>query len=237
MVKQDWKAFSELIMATARITNNKEIIRSEQAILLMFQALAEYSLKEIQQAVARHLRSDEGKFFPTVSHILTQINGTDTEKENEAWRLFLHTVDHHGYYENVVFPERAYHWAIDQLGGWVKVSNDFLNMDDRERQFRKKEFVSLYRAGKRRATPNNTKPYLKGFYAIDNETRGYLDYVPTTAIAIGTGEKISLVSVQAALLEPEEQRQLPAGERVKNTLTNIVQRLAEGARVNDNEVS
>ncbi len=237
MIRENWNDFKELLKATQAITKSNKL--NEEAMLFMFQLLADYSFAEVQQGIKKHLKSDEGVFFPTVADIVRQIRGAESEREAAAWRLFLTAVNRFGYYDNVVFPLPAYHYAIEQMGGWEKVSNEFLELTDKERQFRRGEFIALFRLGERRASFNKqagkvTVPrYLRGFYANDNSKRGYFDSVPQYAIDVITHNRIALEALPA----PQEhgKKELPSATRVKITFDNIVGSLAGQKRLVANE--
>lgn len=189
----DWGAFCDLMSAAAKVTRTQA--PQAEGLTLMFDLLSEYTLEQVQAGIAAHLRSPEGKFFPTPSHIIQQIDGTAAERANYAWRVFLKALDKHGYYDSVRFPDPAYHYAITLLGGWVRVSSEFNDMTDREINFRRAEFLSLYQRGERVATfgrepgKEQVAPYLLGAFERDNTANGYTDHIPPV-VEIATGRKV-----------------------------------------------
>lgn len=191
--QRDWVTFLSVIRSAALLTQKNSL--TEEALRLYFDVLRDYSVEQVKEAVARHLRSDDGRFFPAPAHLIRQIEGSESERAHIAWRIFLDALGKHGYYDSVRFPNAAYHYAITLLGGWVKVSEEYGALSDREIEFRRGAFAALYMRGEREATfervPGRVQvtPYLKGYYEIDNGQRGYLDAIPPV-VEIGTGRRL-----------------------------------------------
>ena len=194
----DWGAFCDMMQAAAKVTRTNP--PDAAGLTLFFDLLAEFSLEQIQGALVAHFKGPEGKFFPTPSHLISQIQGSSAERANYAWRVFLKALDKYGYYDSVRFPDPAYHYAITLLGGWMAVSEEFMDLSDKELTFRRPEFVSLYQRGERVATfgrehgKEQVAPYLLGAYERDNTAAGYTDYIPKV-VEIATGRRV----VQARL--------------------------------------
>ena len=189
----DWGAFCDMMQAAAKVTRINP--PDAAGLTLFFDLLAEFSLEQIQGALVAHFKGPEGKFYPTPSHLISQIQGSSTERANYAWRVFLKALDKYGYYDSVRFPEPAYHYAITLLGGWVRVSSEFGDMTDREINFRRAEFLSLYQRGERVATfvrepgKEQVAPYLQGAFERENAANGYADQIPPV-VEIATGRKV-----------------------------------------------
>lgn len=221
MTDRDFPAFAELMRAVADATHTTP--PNKPGLMLAFRVLGEYSLEQVQSAVYAHLGSTEGRFFPTPSHIIQQIEGTQAERAEYAWRLFLKALDKYGYYDSVRFPEPAYHYAIEMLGGWPKVSADFSQLSDRETNFRRAEFVSLYQRGERVAAfePTDGKEtvsyYLCGFFENDNRAKGHLDAIPPV-VDVMTGGKIAQHELRALASGGDKQT-------VKSAMNGIVAQL------------
>ena len=189
----DWGAFCDMMCAAAKITRTPP--PDAAGLTLFFDLMSEFTLEQVQGALAAHFKGPEGKFFPTPSHLIQQIDGTAAERANYARRVFLKALDKHGYYDSVRFPDPAYHYAITLLGGWVRVSSEFSDMTDREINFRRAEFLSLFQRGERVATfgrepgKEQVAPYLLGAYERDNTANGYTDHIPPV-VEIATGRKV-----------------------------------------------
>lgn len=196
----DWGAFCDMMQAAAKVTRTNP--PDAAGLTLFFDLLAEFSLEQIQGALVAHFKGPEGKFFPTPSHLISQIQGSSTERANYAWRVFLKALDKYGYYDSVRFPEPAYHYVISLLGGWMAVSEDYRDLDEHELAFRRPEFVSLYQRGERVATfgrehgKEQVAPYLLGAYERDNAAAGHTDYIPKV-VEIATGRRVAQARLNA----------------------------------------
>ena len=198
--ERDWNEFLGAIRSAAILTGKTNLTR--EALDLYFDVMQDYSVEQVKQAVEAHLHSSEGKFFPTPSHLISQIQGSSAERANYAWRVFLKALDKYGYYDSVRFPEPAYHYVISLLGGWMAVSEDYRDLDEHELAFRRPEFVSLYQRGERVATfgrehgKEQVAPYLLGAYERDNAAAGYTDYIPKV-VEIATGRRVAQARLNA----------------------------------------
>lgn len=210
----DWAAFCDCMTGAGMVTG-KQLPAS--AMALMFDLLAEYTIEQVQSGVAAHLKGPEGKFFPTPSHIIQQIQGNSTERAYYAWRVLLKAIDKYGYYDSVRFPDPAYHYAISLLGGWMTVSEDLGGLSEKELTFRRPEFVSLYQRGERVATfgreqgKERVAAYLLGAYERDNTANGYTDHIPLV-VEIATGRKVKQ-SELAALSSGQRHIKMLEGRR------------------------
>lgn len=191
--KHDWKPFCALMNAAAESLGARP--RSETGLLLIFEALRPYPLEAVRAAIGRHLVSSEGKYFPTAAHIVQQIQGTEAERAELAWRRVVAAAARFGIYASVRFPTPAYHFAINALGGWERLVNLIESMSDKELEFFGNKFAKLYSTGERCAswTPAPGREcvpaYFPGFFERDNRTRGYLDAIPAPVDAL-TGRKL-----------------------------------------------
>lgn len=141
----------------------------EEVAELMFQVLQKYDIDDIRNAILACI--ENGKFFPKVCDIKNEIEGTAIERATQAWRVFLATLDRLGYYDSVRFPDPAYHYAIEAMGGWMYLTE---SMTDKNMPFKQKDFEKAYILGEKIASwqyePGKTRvlPYMRGFYEIDN---------------------------------------------------------------------
>jgi hypothetical protein len=198
---RDWKVFCNLIHAADEVTVGKP--RSEAALALMFEALKGHTLDEIKDAVSKHISVT--KFAITPADITRLISGSPEEKSAVAWQTFLRAFDRYSFYDSVRFPDPAYHYAIQQLGGWERLCEDLQGLSDRELQFRAKDWRQLYEIGLRRASwggePGKiaVPQYLWGFFERDNREKHLEKFIPEV-IDIETGEKVNRFALTA---EPE----------------------------------
>lgn len=187
MTKDNWNSFCGIMNAVSLVTANKE--QSKEALLLMFNLLQKYELTDIQRAVYEHLKTKDGKYFPTPSHIIQLLEGNTDETYEVAWRLFLKAVRKYGGYETVKFPDPAFHYAIEQLGGWVKVNNDINELTEKEIAFYGKDFKMLYAVGKRNSNWESVPVALAGAIEQENSFNGFMDYLPEV-VEVETGKQL-----------------------------------------------
>lgn len=212
MTKDDWKVFCNVLNAVSLITVGKE--QTPEALLLMFETLKHYELSDVQKAISEHLRTKDGKFFPTPSHLIQILDGNEDESAEVAWRLFLKAVRRYGNYETVKFPAPAFHYAIEQLGGWVKVNSDINELTEKELAFYSKDFKMLFNVGKRKCNWEDVPLALAGEIEQNNSFNGLMDYLPEI-IEVSTGKQIK-----------RKELFLEANTEVKE----VVKKLAQGRR-------
>lgn len=182
--KSEWKPFVKLMATVAEEIGAKE--KSAAGLSLTFKLLSNYSLDQVTAAIYQFLLSSEAKYgkVPSAAQIIEQIQGSDAERAHYAWRYFLAAMTKRGYYDSVRFPEPAYHYAIQLLGGWQRICEEYGDLTDKELEFRRGAFVSLYLKGVRESSfepiPGKVqvRPYLAGFYETSNMSSGYGEFLP-----------------------------------------------------------
>lgn len=191
MTKADWGAFSALIKTSDELTLGKP--RSSEAIALFFNILLGRKLEDIRRAVSQHMT--ESKFAITPADIMTRIDGSKEDLAVLGWRMFLKAWERYGIYASVRFPHPAYHYAIEQYGGWVKLLTEWRDLQEEELHFRAKEWQRLYGIGLKcaswRSEHGKVKvlSHLAGLHEIQNCAGGYLQHLPDV-IAVDTGEAV-----------------------------------------------
>jgi hypothetical protein len=200
--EQDWPEFYKLAEMIARVcfVQRKNKDEWEEQITFMFELLSEYSLAEVKHAMAQHVKTQ--KFFPTPADITKLISGSPEDKSAVAWRTFLTALDRYGYYDSVRFPDPAYHYAIQQFGGWERLCEKLHTLSDRELQFRAKDWRQLYEIGLRKAAWDDEQgkvsvpKYLWGAFERENREQRYDDFIPEV-IDVQTGEKLDKPAIEA----------------------------------------
>ena len=188
---QDWQAFCDIIRASDEVTAGRT--RNVLALGMMFRVLERYSLADIARAVDEHIRRN--KFAVTPADIIQTLEGDSADRAAVAWTSFLRALDRYGYYDSVRFPEPAYHYVVQQLGGWERLSHEWHDLTERDLQFRRSEWCRLYEVGLRVASWNGdpgkvaVPRYLCGYYERDNREGGYLDFIPEV-VEVATGNRI-----------------------------------------------
>ena len=203
MSEQDWAEFYRLAEMTARVcfVQRKDRAEWEEQVRFLFELLGEYGIEDVRQAMRRHVKTQ--KFFPTPADITRLIEGAPEERSLAAWRLFLQAVGRYGFYDSVRFPDPAYHYAVERLGGWERLCEEFHGLTDREIQFRAKDWRQLYETGLRVASWDGETGKVKvpqclwGFYERDCRENNRLEFVPMP-IDAETGEKLDRGSLVPA---------------------------------------
>jgi hypothetical protein len=191
---EDWGKFCALVRAADETISARP--RSEPAMALMFEALLAFDIADVARAVSHHVRKSPYPVKP--SDVASFLEGSPEERSQAAWRTFLRAVGRYGYYDSVRFPDPAYHYAIQELGGWERLCEELHCLTDREAQFRAREFRQPYETGLRVASwdgaPGKVRvpQYLWGFFERDNREQRRLGFVPE-AVDVLTGEKLSLL--------------------------------------------
>lgn len=174
---------------------------SEGVVALYAEVLQEYPLPEVIQAMRHHLRDPErGQFFPKPADLVRSIEGESETRALRAWTRAELAVWDVGQYQSVDFEDPILHRVIVDMGGWP----EFCAWPDEERPYRRKEFVSRYRAFLSARVTLERGKYLPGLHEADNRFRGHHAFVPEPVVIDerGAGKK--------ALLAPEK-RALPPG--------------------------
>lgn len=203
----DWKSFCELIRAADEVTAGKA--RTREGLTLMFEALKLYSLAQVSEAISGHIKKSPYAVKP--ADVIRYLDGSPEELASLAWREFINALDRYAYYDSVRFPHPAYHYAVQQYGGWQSISREWHDLTSKELEFRAPEFKRLFEVGLRKASWDGDSgtvrvpAYLVGYYESHNRSIGGKN-IPDV-IEIATGERIS----RKALTGGEEENiiQLP----------------------------
>lgn len=185
MTREDYKEFCNFMGAAAEAVGKQS--PSDAALMLSFEALKKYDIEQIHGALTAHLTGPEGRFLPTPSHIVEQIEGKPEDIAAVAWSLVARVLNNGGSYKSVRFPYPAYHYAIEQLGGWIELGDKFDDCNTREAMFLAKEFKQFYLlAGRAGANWDTVLPYLPGIYEEEDNPRPMAKKV----LIVATGEFI-----------------------------------------------
>ncbi|MBQ4418773.1 MAG: hypothetical protein II870_03975, partial [Synergistaceae bacterium] len=164
MRREDYGEFYALMEQALDLTvmpNGKD---PERVITTLFAALAPYPLELVREAVIAHCRSE--KFFPMLADIVRRIEGTAEERAAVAWAALRDAIRRHTA-ESIKFSSPAMHYAIKQMGGWLKLCY----MSSRELDFREKTFAMFYSIGERKASWDGAN----GTYKVPNYFLGECD--------------------------------------------------------------
>ena len=170
MTRDDYKEFCNFMGAAAEAVGKQS--PSDAALMLSFEALKKYSIEQIQGAIAAHLAGPDGRFMPTPSHIVEQIDGKPQDRAAVAWALVEREMDVAKGYESVRFPLPAYHYAIEQIGGWISLTDKYDGASVRDVQILFQKFAQFYGIAERLGISWEDVPaYLIGFYEHEKSGR------------------------------------------------------------------
>lgn len=180
MTRDDWLGFVKLIKTVDELTVGKE--RTDSSIAMMFKLLQDYPFEKIQEALMFHVK--RCKFMVQVADIVRAIDGDEDDKSLVAWRIFRRAMDRHGFWRSVRFPEPAYHYATELMGGWMRVCEEWRDLSEKDVEFRGRDWRRLYLAGLAKSAWHSgngrmkVQPHLQGFHEWNNRGGGYLDFIP-----------------------------------------------------------
>ena len=191
MIKEkDWDAFCAVIHATdeALMVGSK---RSDAALAVMFNALADFDIEEVHRAISYHVSNSVYPIKP--ADIVGYIDGDNDSRARKAWNTILKAVHRYGGGTSVYFDDPAIHYVLQETGDWISF-NDMLNsIQEKEIEFRFKPFKEVYLEGVKCASfvaaagKYKVKPYFLGRYDRENQANGYMDRVRPAVNAL-TGE-------------------------------------------------
>lgn len=165
--KDNWDDFCKLMNVACESTAGKK--KSAELLAFEFKLLEQYEFEDITKAVFHIIRNE--KFQPQISDIVKYIEGSSSDKAFMAWEVVLKTISNQGTYKSVVFGDPRINYAIQHLGGWIKLGQ----MAEDEAKWIKKEFMVYYQdADKHNYTWGNTEvpDTLIGIFEASNRLEG-----------------------------------------------------------------
>lgn len=209
MNTNDFEQFSEIVTAAADAVGRPA--PGKNAMMLLFGTLQAYSLEQIKAAYMAHFRSPEGRYWPTPAHIVEQIEGKPEDIAAAAWALVARLLDNGGSYKSVRFPFPAYHYAIEQMGGWIELGDKYDDCNTREAMFLAKEFKQFYlMAGRAGVSWETEQPYLVGIYEDEKSPRP----MGKKVLIVETGEFIPREQLTGKPESISVGAELAAGKRI-----------------------
>jgi hypothetical protein len=156
----------------AMLDENYNQQSSKMKMELYFNAFESYDIDLIERVIYQAIRSL--KFFPKIAELLELIEGDKCSRSLSAWLLVLEALEQSGTYQSVKFDDPLIHFAIERMGGWLKLA-DFKGEDLvwAERQFRE-----LYSLGESKVEYLEVPEHLAGFHEIHNNSKGLLSFIP-----------------------------------------------------------
>lgn len=115
---------------------------SADVLELWWEALADYDMPAIRQALTRHIRNpDTGQFMPKPADVIRYMGGTTQDAALKAWAKVHKAIRMAGGYVDVVFDDPLIHAVVIEMGGWAQLCGH----SETEMPFRAKEFENRYR--------------------------------------------------------------------------------------------
>ena len=143
---------------------------SEAVLMIYINGLMQYDLAAIKEALGRHVKNpDSGQFPPKIADLEKMLSGSTSDAALVAWAKLEKAVKSLGAYYTVVFDDPLIHRVVDEMGGWIVLSQTTV----RDWPFKQNEFVNRYRAYKVRGTLPEYPPKLVGIVDGENRMRGF----------------------------------------------------------------
>ncbi len=159
MTENDFPKFAELLQRVAKRTVTPTSIDLEDTVNFMFEILEEYPFELVYHAVKEYCKAN--KFFPAVSDIATQIEGSIEDRATVAWYQILKARKKFGLRKSIRFSTPATHFAIDRMCGWENLCDMITNSNA---SYMLRDFKVFYRLGERCATWRNVREYFPSDY-------------------------------------------------------------------------
>lgn len=167
MQQNDFDGFVDIIQVVAEQYGKR---LSEGVIALYWQALQDYDLAAVRDALGRHLRNtDTGQFMPKIADIIRMMQGSSQDAAFSAWSKVDKAVRRVGPYDTVVFDDPLIHKVLHDMGGWIGLCEK----TDDDWPFVAKEFETRYRGFKSRSERVEYPAKLIGIFEAHNAKEGY----------------------------------------------------------------
>ena len=145
---------------------------SEGLSMVYFEAFKDWSIDRWKKACQAVMNGRSYNGLPKIQEIIEAVTGKTEDRVAIAYQTLMETLRHHAYWDSVIFEDGAIGNAVQDLGGWLQVSEWTIE----DWRFRRKEFEMLYQAHLKRG---NTAPvHLIGAFEQDNAVKGLTDHVP-----------------------------------------------------------
>lgn len=167
MLSDDLDEFSAMMQLIGEQYGKK---LSDGLIALYWQALKDYDMVAVRDALGRHLRNtDTGQYMPKVADIIRMMQGSSQDSALSAWSKVDRAIRQVGPYESVVFDDPIIHRVLHDMGGWLSLGTKTEN----EWPFVAKEFENRYRGFKSRNERVEYPSKLIGIFEANNSTEGH----------------------------------------------------------------
>ncbi|MBI3937167.1 MAG: hypothetical protein HY323_09335 [Betaproteobacteria bacterium] len=160
-----------------------------------FQALRGYDMGEIEAMAASAI--SHCRFFPRPADLIEQLEGSEADRAEAAWRIVDMAFRDIGQYQSVRFADAAIAEALLQVwGGWIEANEDYHELEEPAWIAKRKEFLSAYRAADRHRNALSPRA-LPGLHEQRNAAKGFqeiADHQRKTAALVGITPRRALSS-------------------------------------------
>lgn len=138
MNEQDKNEFTKHMISLSEMFN-KEV--TKPLARMYFDALSEYSVEQIGQAVNEHIKT--GRFFPKpveLSDIINRGKPNNKDKALLAWMSVERAISAIGPYRTLTLDDRLASKIVEHVGGW----SNMCKLTTKELEFKKRDFIEAY---------------------------------------------------------------------------------------------
>ncbi len=168
MTANDKQEFWALLKATFELYSKP--VPSKTMAMMYWGVLEQYDMAAVRYALNAWMHNpDEGKFYPKPGDLVKMIEGSTEDAAMRAWSSVARAIRTVGGYASVCFDDGTVHKVIDEMGGWIHLTE---TPTDEDLKFRGHEFVRRYRAYKLAGGAKEFPQYLIGVTEGTNRGRG-----------------------------------------------------------------
>lgn len=169
--QRDAQPFTDLLDVVAE---HYDVTLSAARKVLYFDVLSPYPFETVSAAIMQYMRSTNSKFgFPRTGHIVEIIEGSDEERDANAWAALTEACRRIGNYPSVIVEDPALAYAImRKWGTWAQCQEMWGTSNDAEWSMQRRDFVGLYRIGRKSTIVGDDPVCLLGRHALENNVAG-----------------------------------------------------------------
>lgn len=171
---------------------NREV--TELLVEAYYIVLNDFTKEQFDYAVKQVLTSRKYSSIPLPADLLEAVYGNPDDKALLALKELEDAMAEHGAYKSVCFEDSIISTCVENLGGWATVCQ----MELKDWDWKKKEFLSLYKALIRNPSSIKKTPYLVGLMEHQNRNNGFDDIAnETKVIMIGTKSTVPALQLMS----------------------------------------
>ncbi len=175
---------------------------SEALTQIYFDAFKAWEAEKFKAACRVLIETRTYSGLPRIAEIREAAEGKADDRVRIAYQTLMETLRHHAYWDSVVFEDGAIARAVEDMGGWIRVSEWTLE----DWKYRRKEFEQLYMAHLKQG---NCEPArLTGQFERDNGAKGLEDQIPKPVFISDRSKQVGIgrASVPLRLLAGDQAK-------------------------------